>query len=120
MIVQHDVVARLELAGLAPLGRHADRGRVFAIATQHRMIRGEAQRIAFARRQLQDRLAAGGEEARPAPMRTAAPSIMRDEWLAEQFRDLARPVRGLHPGVGRDARVGGADRLAVMEIVPRG
>ena len=70
----------------------------------------------FACPELHDRPHAGWEK----PFGSAGiarPVDQRVERHANQVRDLPRTLTGLDPGVGRDTRVGGADGLAVGQIV---
>src|SRR2546430_14283020 len=115
MIVQYDAIAGLELARGAPLGREAPT-RDFSNG-EHFVIRREPQVKAFLGDQLHNRLAPSREEtARAGGKRLAVHE--RVKRLAHEITHLARTYAGVDPGVRSDARIGRADRLAIIKIVP--
>ena len=114
MILQQYLVACLQIAGGAPLGHEAEPREGGDAA--HSMIRSEPQRVPFGRRQFHQRLDRGAEEAFGAARMIHAVHA-RVEWLADELGHLARAFAGLHPGVGGDAGVGGADVLAPPVVV---
>ncbi len=114
VIVDDDEIAGAEPVGAAPLAADSRAGA--ARRGQHLVIAGQTQRVAFARRQAEDRLPARREKAiRARAMRL--PVDQRDEFLADQLGDLKRPFARLHPGIGGNARIGRVDLFAVSEVV---
>ena len=116
MVVQHDLVTRLERARSSPVQVHG-----VASPLQHspdQVIRRQPQRVAFPGLQREHRLRPGREEARRfRPIRLAIDD--RQERRPDQVRHLARSVPRQHPGLRGHARIRRADRLAVMQVVVR-
>src|SRR5690606_26142403 len=82
----------------------------------HTVVGGQAQLLAFFGFQADHRLVGGVEKAfRAAGM--VDPVDARQKRRAQQLPHLARALRGVHPGIGGHAGVGGADRLAPPVVV---
>ena len=114
VIVEHDLVARLQLAGLHPVEFQAVTG--LAGDTAHAVVGGQAQAVALAGTQAQHRLVSGLEET--LALQPVAAAVDHGlEILADQAGDLARPVLRHDPGVSRDTGVGRGDGLAVAQVV---
>ncbi len=114
MILQQHLVAGLQIAGRAPLGGQPEARERGDAA--HAVIGGEAQRVAFRGGQVDQRLEGRAEEAFGGALMIEAVDT-RLELLADELGHLARTLAGLHPGVGGDAGVGGADVLAPPVVV---
>ncbi|MNF47647.1 hypothetical protein D3C84_288540 [compost metagenome] len=114
VIGEQHPVAGLQLAGSAPLGLQAPAGERGDLA--HWVIRGQTQLMPLASTQSQHGPNASQEEA-PGGGRVVDAVDSCHEWPAQQFMYLARPLCGMHPGIGGDARVGRPDRLAPPVVV---
>ena len=110
VVVEQNFVTRNQFPGLDPIAVQPKA--VLGDDLAHRVVRGQAQAVAFDRLQGESLFAAGGEKAgvRGTPRSAVHHQFAR---LAEQFRHLARPLAGEHPGVAGDARIG---RLEISQL----
>ena len=114
MIVEHDLVARVQGARGNPLALDPEPCTQGYAA--HRMVRREPQFETVLRREPENRPDAGLEEARRCRW---LPMIVDngDERAADQLLHSPRPLACLHPRLRRDAWVGAVDGFTVPEIV---
>ena len=110
MIVKYDLVSRPEISGTAPLFFQGVPG--LFLDSQHGMIAGKAQRIAFLCPDGEKRLDPRGEKAR----RRGFKGLSVDDQggaLAYQIHDPARPLCSKDKSVARHARIG---RLVLPDV----
>src|ERR1700730_14888516 len=114
MVIQNDAIAGAELTRGTPLrlARPASQFRVPA----HTVIGRESYRVTLRRLDAHDGLARRHEEASGAGRIVLAIDASQ-ELPTSKLADLTWPFVRLYPGVGGDARVGGADVLAPPVVV---
>mmetsp|Transcript_21920 Transcript_21920/g.61690 ORF Transcript_21920/g.61690 Transcript_21920/m.61690 type:complete len:665 (+) Transcript_21920:1171-3165(+) len=114
VIVQHQFVARLHLGGSRPLGLN-EIARLARDAA-YRVVAGQPQRMPLPGAEPQHGLHARDEES----LRLGRIGLAVDDGLegpSDQLADLAGALAGQGPRLGRHARVGRCDGLAVMQVV---
>ena len=114
VIVQQHAITGRELPDRAPLGLGSPARE--ACDAPHPVVGSQTQLVTFGGFESHDGPGRGLKEALRAGGMNAAVDA-RQERPANQFRDLARPVRRVDPGIGRDTGVGGANVFAPPVVV---